>query len=128
MIATLIPADSADTAVTVNSFDAIDPQIKVIATPFLETVGGVFRQWGGAVGLALFAMWALWMLNKSMTKLAVDESQQTAGVILHALDEEETEEVVEASEPTKRDALQSVVQDNPEMTAAVLGKWIQAAN
>ena len=31
-------------------------------------VGEAASQWGGPVGLALFALWALWMLNRSMKR------------------------------------------------------------
>ena len=119
---------SAATAESVqfNSFTRIEREVPELEIPITETIGTVISQWGGAAGLTLFALWVLWMLNKSMPKLPETRELTESPLAVHAPDEEEQNQV-ETAVKTQRDELQSIVRDNPEMAASVLGKWLQSS-
>jgi len=125
-VATNIPAGSPAEAINVISIVPIDPEVPDVDVPLTETVGNAFSRWGGALGLGLFALWALWMLNKSISRRPAKESTPAAALGLHTPADEESEENELISEAAQRDKLQSMVRDNPGMTASVLGKWIEA--
>jgi flagellar biosynthesis/type III secretory pathway M-ring protein FliF/YscJ len=104
-------------------------------------------QWGGAVGLGLFAVWALWMLKSSAGPRAASfeppteasitvsapsgGSSGTAVAVQSAAAKKEKEELVIEEEPmpslNDRDRVQTMVRDNPEMAVAIIGKWLQGA-
>jgi flagellar M-ring protein FliF len=128
----LIPTDSPTTALVVNSVDRVVPTPPALVVPFTDQLIEWGRRWGGAALLAAFALFALRTLRKA-TPLAppellppeisspvgsVKQSGQPVGVT--AADEV-------PREPTRRDLIQNLVRDNPEATAAVLSKWLQAA-
>ena len=126
-VATLIPTGSPDTAINVSSYTAIEPDVETIEVPLTETLTGALSRWGGAIGLALFALWALRMVSKSMPKPPAQDAESETGPAMHVSTEEEPEEKRPPPETTQRDELQTVVRDDPEMAASVLSKWIQAA-
>jgi len=120
--------------ISVNSFVKVEPEVPKFEASTVDTVSSLASQWGGTVGLALFALWALWMLKKSLPKGSADEpaapAASTAAPLLiptGTASAEPSDEEEPAHETTERDMLQGMVRDNPEMAAAVLGKWLQAA-
>lgn len=129
----LVPLGSPDTAVVVKSIDRIvvntpEPQI-----PWSERTLVLVREWGGTAGLAIFAMWVLWTLRKMAPAApAVSEEPEldpfeSKRMKLAASNAAEEVSESKPKEPTRRDLIQTIVKDNPEMTAAVIGKWLQAA-
>ena len=123
-----IPLNSAAASISVISFTSIAQEIPETVQPMTETVVNVVSQWGGAVALGLFALWTLWMLNKSMVKLPEMQEGAIPGLAVHSPEEEmeNKEDVLEEKHETSvREELQSVVRDSPEVTASVLTKWIQ---
>jgi flagellar M-ring protein FliF len=126
-VATLIPAGSLPDSISVTGYARLDYKPPVIATPLLTTATEVFNQWGGAAGLALFALWALWMLNKSMSKLPAEPASLAAAP--NPGGEDDLDDGADQAPPpaTKRDELQAMVRDNPEMAASVLSRWIAPA-
>lgn len=131
-IARLIPAPASGTAadaVNVSSYDRLETVEAPLVVSMTTRVGEAVTQWGGPAGLALFALWALWMLNRSMKRMpegpapaAGKQSAGKAAATLAAVPEDEDEQI--PKEPTKRDKLQTLVKDNPEMAAAVLSRWL----
>ena len=117
---------ATEDSVHFNTYVRVEPDSPEIQIPLTEKIGTGISQWGGTAGLAFFALWALWMLNKSMPKLPEVDPEQEAMLAVHAPIEQESDEP-EVPEETPRDGLQTVVRDNPEMTAAVLGKWLQTS-
>jgi len=124
---TLLPGTPPDTAIDVRSIHPIDPQVVEPVIPLTETVTSAVSQWGGAIGLALFALWALRLLNRSMPDIP-EESPAIAQTTLPLDEAEEEQEPADRpdQEPNNRDRMQSVVRDNPEMAAAVLRGWIHS--
>ena len=132
-IAKLIPAPVSGAAadvINVSSFDALETADAPLPVAMTTHIGEAVAQWGGPVGLALFALWALWTLNRSMNR-APDAPTITAGksaaagraaVALAAIPDDNDEQA--PKELTKRDKLQTLVKDNPEMAAAVLSRWL----
>ena len=107
------------------------PEVTPLETSLVDTAGETLGRWGGAAGLAMFALWALWMLNKSMKKMpAIDDAEENAAASLSlSLPTAEVEQVVEpVVEDSRRDEIQSVVRDDPELAANVLNKWLRSGN
>ncbi len=126
-VLTLIPTGSPDTAINVTSYTRVEPDVQKIDIPMTETLGNAFSRWGGAIGLALFALWALRLVSKSMPKLPAPETELGATLAMQTPRKDEPQEEPTPPEVTQRDKLQGVVRDDPEMAASVLSKWIQAA-
>jgi flagellar M-ring protein FliF len=130
LVARLVPAGSPAEAITVKSYTPVETDGPELERSLADSVGQALSHWGGAVGLALFALWALWMLNKSMATIPSEPAAHMP--ITTPSSREEDEEDGEEDEPkpkevTRRDMLQAAVRDNPEMAAAVLSRWIQTA-
>lgn len=123
--AVLIPADSPETAVEVSSFVPIDREAPTVETPLIETVRSAASQWGSAVALALFALAVLWMVKRTMPKLPETEPELPAiSPFIPRRDDTDSEPEERPASP--RDQLQTMVRDNPDVAASVLGKWIRA--
>ncbi|HUG93692.1 MAG TPA: hypothetical protein VML55_22865 [Planctomycetaceae bacterium] len=128
--AVLIPAGSPATAVNVSSYVSVEQAESPEPVSTLETVSRVAAEWWSAGALALFAVFALWMLRKTMPKLpdaapAAPDPELFRPPARAA--EEPLEEPERPREPTQRDKVQTIVRDNPEMTATLLSRWIEAA-
>lgn len=128
----LIPAGSPSPkdAVMVKSIDLVEKPIVEPAVPWLDRVGVWGREWAGTIGLAMFAAWVLWTLRKMAPATAAaepadldpfDTKRLKLPSSAHAQDENKPKE------PTRKELIQTIVKDNPEMTATVIGKWLQAA-
>ena len=131
-VRTLLPKDSPQEALNVRTYVRLSDTGDMPQVSLFDTVGGAASRWGSAVGLGLFALWALWMLNKSLGSLPKSEvSAPPIPDVSTALKKEERSEEAEGELtpkiPSKRDELQMTVRDNPELAAAVLSRWIRAA-
>jgi flagellar M-ring protein FliF len=133
------PNNANPKQITVSSFVPVKEEVSEIKTSTIETATSLLSQWGSAIGLALFAAWALWMLRGSMPKTAAPDTLPSASVSVSPNSppqpkvegqKKEIEEVVE-EEPlprlNDRDVVQNMVRDNPEMAVAIIGKWLQSA-
>lgn len=124
----LIPADSPATAVKVTSVDRVVNTLPDVPPTFMETMTEWMKQWGNTVVMVVMALVALMMVRRSMPPLPADTppafpAMMTAPSAAPA----EAEDVEVPREPSKRDVLQGLVRDNPEATAAIISKWLQAA-
>jgi flagellar M-ring protein FliF len=124
--AVLIPAGSPETAVNVSSYVPIERGAPEPAVPLAERAGDLLSRWGGTLALALFALWALWMLRKNFPKLPENEPQLDPKLLAPQGDQEAEEESL-PPKPTKREHLQEIVRDNPEVAASIIGRWVEAA-
>ena len=123
----LVPSGAAANGISVTSYERIPSNVAETTIPITQTIWEILSQWGGAVALGLFAIWALWLLNKSMPTISpAPTSDPTFNPLLQAERESTTTEREEKPR-TRRDQLQTMVRENPEMAAAVISKWIQAA-
>jgi flagellar biosynthesis/type III secretory pathway M-ring protein FliF/YscJ len=122
------PAAGATTdVVTVSSYDSLETVESPAPVAMTTRVNDVLTQWGGPAGLALFALWALVMLNRSMKRspeLTTDVPRPAAAKAAAAAAAAQEEEEQISREPTKRDRLQLLVKDNPEMAATVISRWL----
>jgi flagellar biosynthesis/type III secretory pathway M-ring protein FliF/YscJ len=124
----LAGVETASDAINVGSYDrheAIEPPATISLT---AQIGEAVSQWGGAAGLALFALWALIMLNRSVQRTnraaSTSSAKVTAGKGAPAAAAPVAEDDELSREPTKRDKLQTLVKDNPEMAATVISRWL----
>lgn len=124
--------------ISVTSFVQVEPEVRKVETSMLDTVNSLASQWGGSIGLAVFALWALMTLRKSAPKSLPEEpaaSMPSLGGGMPTLMPTTNASITVGTagsedapnEPTERDMLQGMVRDNPEVAAAVLSKWLQAA-
>ena len=136
-VAKLIPtkgaAQPAD-VVEVGSYVRIPTEVPEVTSGMLDTISWGLSQWGSAIALSLFALWAMWMLNRSVRKSAgaMPEISQTSTTATADKEEEKVEEkadllMIPPPDTRNRDSLQHLVRDNPEMTASILSKWVQDA-
>jgi flagellar M-ring protein FliF len=137
-------------SITVSSFVSVHEPPPQITSSSWNTITSLLSQWGGAVGLGLFAVWALWMLKSSASPRAASFEPPTEASVTvpapsgggssgaaapvqsaAAKKEKEKEEIVIEEEPMQslndRDRVQTMVRDNPEMAVAIIGKWLQGA-
>ena len=121
-VAAIIGSEAVN--VHVDSIIQTDVPTELAGVPWTDTVQKLVQNWGSAVGLAVFALIALGMLYKSMPKGGAQAVPNTAAV---SDDPESGVETGARDRPlTQRDQLQSTVRENPEMTAAVLAKWLKS--
>ncbi|MFO0916892.1 MAG: hypothetical protein U0872_01075 [Planctomycetaceae bacterium] len=132
-VAQLVPASSQSAAVVVKSVDRLQEPSQDPKLPWSEQLTQWGQEWGGAVALALFAIWVL----RTLRKMGSAPGGSTADTEFDAFDSQqlklknstsaEAPHEDQPREPTRRDLIQTVVKDNPEMTAAVIGRWLQQA-
>ena len=129
IVAKLIPANSPTDAITVTSFTGLDGAPETSGPSLLERGIEFGVRWAGPITLGLFTLWALWMFNSSLKKLpsappiAPPDASKAAAAKAAADGDEDDDE--EDNRPlTKRDQLQGLVRENPEMAAAVISKWL----
>jgi len=128
MVAKTVGQDPASNTIAVNSYIPVDAELPELEESMMDSVSSSMSQWGGPIVMGIFAVWALLMLKKSFNRLPElpeDSSPATVNVPQPQPDDEQ-EEFFEKRE-SERDRLQTVVRDNPEMTAAVISSWLQAA-
>jgi flagellar biosynthesis/type III secretory pathway M-ring protein FliF/YscJ len=131
-IVRLVPATTggmANDAINVSSYDRLEAADTHIAVPVSNQVREVVMQWGGPAGLAVFAVWALWIANRN--KKRRPESDSPAA---DELATERTQPMPAASaaieQPPGRGAtarraqLQILVRENPKLAAAALRGWL----
>jgi flagellar biosynthesis/type III secretory pathway M-ring protein FliF/YscJ len=122
-VGAIIGADAVN--VHVDSIIQTDLPPELSGISWTDTAQNLLQNWGSAVGLAVFALIALRMLYKSMPK---GGTQTAAAAAAGGADDLGGEaETMQRDRPlTQRDQLQTTVRENPEMTAAVLTKWLKS--
>lgn len=136
-VARLIPAGSPVDAVTVTSFERVATDAGDAPIVWSERITELVRQWGGPAGMVLLSLAALVLLRRQMKSLPAesgsfaDAAGLTAGRAIPGMTgvvaaPVPPEEIVLKDLP-KREVIQNLVRDNPEMTANVINKWLQAA-
>ena len=113
-----------DGRVEVSSFVRVEESPVLASLPVMDTVTGFFAEWGGAIGLAIFAIWALRMLAKSMP--ALPEPEEPSILTETRKSDDEEQETVEMADQSRRDNLQNVVRDHPDATARIVSSWIRS--
>ncbi|MDA1014548.1 MAG: hypothetical protein O3A00_08870 [Planctomycetota bacterium] len=124
-VAMSIGGKAEDGRVEVSSYVRVERDAVLASLPVMDTVTGFVAEWGGAIGLAIFAIWALRMLSKSMP--ALPEPQEPKIVADSRKAEDEEPETVAMADQSRRDNLQDVVRDHPDATARIVSRWIRSA-
>lgn len=136
-VARLIPTGSPVDAITVTSFERVTTGTADTPIPWSDRITVLLRQWGGPAVMALLALGALVILRRQMTSLPADASSVADAASLSAgrtipgmggsaAAAPPLDEIVLKDMP-KRELIQNLARDNPEMTANVINKWLQAA-
>lgn len=124
----LIPSDSPATAVKVTSVDRVSTTLPDIKPTLMESITEWMKHWGNTVMMAVMALVALMMVRRSMPAMPADTPPAFPTMASRPSTNTAAPEEVEAPrEITKRDLLQGLVRDNPEATAAIISRWLQAA-
>ncbi|MBL4883871.1 MAG: hypothetical protein JKY95_04940 [Planctomycetaceae bacterium] len=131
----LIPIPVGKTAadfIDIGSYIPTPIDEVIVPVPWSQTISYVVTQWGSAVALALFGLWAFWSLNKTVRAQTVSlppamEEELKAG---EGVDEEEAytgEDLLPEGDTRRVDQFQYLVKNDPEMTASIISNWIQSA-
>jgi hypothetical protein len=67
------------------------------------------------------------MLGRSLPKVSAVTAEAPAAFSLPVPTAAEDESISPVNQPSRHELLQSFVRDNPDATAAVIGRWVQAA-
>lgn len=131
-VSQLVPVGSPADSVVVTSVDVVKDPAPEPNIPWVERLLQWGREWGGTAGLALFAIWVLRTLRKLSPPASAVQPEETDPFEAQRLRMPSNAPSEAAGddkprEPTRRDLIQTIVRDNPEMTAAVIGKWLQQA-
>ncbi|MCA8987841.1 MAG: hypothetical protein KDA78_09390 [Planctomycetaceae bacterium] len=126
-----IPAgQSVDDYIDVGSYVPTPQEKQVYITPWTETFSMFISQWGSAIGLGLFALWAFWMLNKTVKNqktVEIPEFEPVARKSTEEQEEEYSDDLTPAADTKRVDHLQHLVRKNPDMTVSIISDWIQNA-
>ncbi len=123
----LIPMGSQPDSVSIHSVDRLVRDIPEPTIPITDRLIVILQDWGGSIVLTGLAIWALLLIRRSIPATAAQSLEEFDTKRLNVAKFQAEEAAAEQKEPTKRDLLQNVVRDNPEMAATVIEKWIQAA-
>ncbi len=132
-VSQIIPAgtrENPETGVDVSSFVAFQSEPPVVEVSVLETTQWAISQWGSAVVMIIFALWAMMMLNKTVTRAAKATPPPPVFTPPQPKEDEKAskdKDLIKIPPPDtrNRDSLQFLVKDNPEMSASILSKWIR---
>lgn len=136
-VARLIPTGSPVDAITVTSFERVETNAADTPIVWSIRITELVRQWGGPAGMVLLALAALVILRRQMKSLPAEASSMASAAGLSAgqtipgmpgaVTAPATMEEIVLKDMPKRELIQNLARDNPEMTANVIGKWLQAA-
>lgn len=127
-VRSLIPIDSPPNSVIVNSVDRVKTETPELTLPVTDVVWDWVRQWGGAAVLSLFALFALLSLRRTAAVPAAGPAEELSLNPARVNGNGQAgSEAAEFRVATPRDTIQHLVRDNPEATAAIISKWLQAA-
>ena len=133
-VAKIIPiptGQNLDDYIDVGAYFSSPASVSTEAPPMTESVWFFLSQWGSAIALGLFALWAFWMLNKTVRSQQPPpepEPEPIEATKPKSPEEEYMDDDLVPKGDTKRvDHLQFLVKKNPEMTAAIISNWIQEA-
>ncbi len=115
------------TLVSVISAPSLDP-VPDEGPGMMDQAGGLVKEYGRGAGLALFALAALFMLNRSLKGAPAAPEPDIASILTPPTPDEPEEPVHEPEPlpPSRREDVQFLVKDNPEMAASLLNKWISS--
>ena len=122
--AVLIPKGSDPNSVDVSSYHAVrgveaPPQISYWQQG-LELV----NHWGGKLGLFALACWGFWMIYKSLPDYPKELNLEEEAELAKSEAPKKPDEPAIRKETSVRDKLQSVVRDNPDLTAGIIEEWL----
>ena len=133
-VAKIIPiptGKSPDDFIDIGSYIPSPVNDTVPPTSMIQTVSYLIAQWGSAIALALFGLWAFWTLNKTVRTQAEHSLPEFDDDDEDDSEPEEEEEYFDDLVPdgdTKRiDHLQHLAKNDPDMTASIISNWIQNA-
>lgn len=132
-VSRLIPAGSPPEAITVNTVDRLSVETPEPTIPMTETLFEFAKTYGGSILLGVLAVWIVLTLRKTAGSTAAISAATPSASALEQLQtaanrQTEDEETVTIERPkSRREMLQSIVRENPDATAAVIGRWVQAA-
>lgn len=133
-VAKIIPiptGQNIDDYVDVGAFYSSPPPETIAAAPLTDTFVYWITQWGSAVALAMFALWAFWMLNKTVRSRTDPPLPELAAPPESKANQEQeefnAEDLVPQGDTKRVDHLQHLVRKSPEMTASIIATWVQEA-
>ncbi len=127
----LIPKGSDPASVDVSSYHSLRTDNQPAELGIGQQAVEFVNHWGGKLAMLAVACWALWMVGRSLPAYPPEPEPEP-----EPEEEPETDGKEKPKEPdepllqkqtTTRDALQTVVRDNPDITAGILEEWLSYA-
>lgn len=123
--AVLIPKGSDPSSIDVSSYHSVRETNPVEELGLWQKILEVATNWAGKIALFAVACWGLWMVSKSMPNVPQESEPEEPEEVEEEEDApDQPKEPLVRKETTTRDALQSVVRDNPDITAGILEEWL----
>ena len=139
IVSKMIPPNSPDGSVIVNTYRRIEQELPQVSLPLTDMLKDFISTWGSSIALTLFGLWALMLLKKSMpvsetapSTGALDRLSETvaaaaAGAAAAEVEAGAAVEAAETRQVTNRDTLEMAVDNDPAAAAAIISKWLQNA-
>lgn len=125
--AVLIPKGSDPASINVSSYHSVRENNPTEGTGLWGQTLEVVNLWGGKLALFAVACWGLWMVGKNLPSVPTEPEPQEPE---NGDDDDDGDKPDKPKDPlfrketSTRDALQSVVRDNPDVTAGILEEWL----
>ena len=126
-VSTLLPGAALD-AVTVSTF--VDPELPAVAThkATFDLLQDFSANWGSTLTLAVFVIWALIMVKKSMPVSMNEAPNDTLDRLTESVQPlQEFEQDEETTAHTRHEFLEERVRNNPAVAADVIVQMLQGA-
>jgi flagellar biosynthesis/type III secretory pathway M-ring protein FliF/YscJ len=78
IVSKMIPPNSPDGSVIVNTYRRIEQELPQVSLPLTDMLKDFISTWGSSIALTLFGLWALMLLKKSMP---VSETAPSTGAL-----------------------------------------------
>jgi flagellar biosynthesis/type III secretory pathway M-ring protein FliF/YscJ len=139
IVSKMIPPNSPDGSVIVNTYRRIEQELPQVSLPLTDMLKDFISTWGSSIALTLFGLWALMLLKKSMPvsetapstgafdRLSETVAAAAAGAAAAEVEAGAAVEAAETRQVTNRDTLEMAVDNDPAAAAAIISKWLQNA-
>lgn len=123
----LIPKGSDPSSIDVSSYHSVRGNEEPPAPGMWQQGLEIANQWGGKFALFAVACWGLWMVGRHLPEAPAEPEAQDPEPVEKEEEPKEPQEPKVRKENATREALQTVVRDNPDITAGILEEWMDHA-
>ncbi len=122
--AVLIPKGSDPASVDVSTYHSIRGDEEPPQASYWQQALELAGQWSGKLGLLALACFGFWMIYKALPNYPAEPNPDEEAREAKPEPPKEPDQPAVRKETSVRDKLQSVVRDNPDLTAGILEEWL----